>query len=199
MFDKNDFEVFNDDTLSGRLELIRKNLDPKFEILGQDLLQSLEDEYHQKFFLKIAKHQRRTKNPPPDTWLAINQDKKGYKKTPHLEFGLWPDRYFITFSLLADIRDRENYYSILEKYQNKIISEGWGVSNDHTSSILKDAADFNDVIKHYQKVKSSDLVIGFELLKNDSIVSSSDYDQLLKDKFMKLSQYLVLFNKEAAK
>ncbi|CAJ1195241.1 hypothetical protein CPEBRM1_ABPJDJAI_01648 [Companilactobacillus paralimentarius] len=199
MFDKNDFEVFNDDTLSGRLELIRKNLDPKFEILGQDLLQSLEDEYHQKFFLTIAKHQRRTKNPPPDTWLAINQDKKGYKKTPHLEFGLWPDRYFITFSLLADIRDRENYYSILEKYQNKIISEGWGVSNDHTSSVLKDATEFDNVIKHYQKVKSSDLVIGFELLKNDSIVSSSDYDQLLKDKFMKLSQYLVLFNKEAAK
>ena len=100
---------------------------------------------------------------------------------------------------MADIRDRENYYSILEKYQNKIISEGWGVSNDHTSSVLKDATEFDNVIKHYQKVKSSDLVIGFELLKNDSIVSSSDYDQLLKDKFMKLSQYLVLFNKEAAK
>lgn len=199
MFDKNDFKVFNDDTLSGRLELIRKDLDPKFEVLGQDLLQALEDEYHQKFFLKIAKHQRRTKNPPPDTWLAINQDKKGYKKTPHLEFGLWPDRYFITFSLLADIRDRVNYYPILKKYQDKIISEGWGVSNDHTSSTLKDAADFNDVIKHYQKVKSSDLVIGFELLKDDPIVSDSDYDKLLKDKFMSLSQYLVLFNEEVAK
>ncbi|GEO47624.1 DUF1054 family protein [Companilactobacillus kimchii] len=199
MFDKNDFKVFNDDTLSGRLELIRKDLDPKFEVLGQDLLQALEDEYHQKFFLKIAKHQRRTKNPPPDTWLAINQDKKGYKKTPHLEFGLWPDRYFITFSLLADIRDRVNYYPILKKYQDKIISEGWGVSNDHTSSILKDAADFNDVIKHYQKVKSSDLVIGFELLKDDPIVSGADYDKLLKDKFMSLSQYLVLFNEEVAK
>lgn len=41
MFDKNDFEVFNDDTLSGRLELIRKNLDPKFEILGQDYFNHL--------------------------------------------------------------------------------------------------------------------------------------------------------------
>ncbi|GEO57423.1 DUF1054 family protein [Companilactobacillus bobalius] len=199
MFDKNDFKVFNDDTLSGRLELIKRDLDPKFEVLGQDLLQALEDEYHQKFFLKIAKHQRRTKNPPPDTWLAINQDKKGYKKTPHLEFGLWPDRYFITFSLLADIRDRVNYYPILEKYQDKIISEGWGVSNDHTSSVLKNAAEFGDVIKHYQKVKSSDLVVGFELLKDDPIVSSADYDQLLKDKFMKLSKYLVLFNEEVAK
>ena len=199
MFNKNDFKVFNDDTLSGRLELIRKDLDPKFEILGQDLLQALEDEYHQKFFLKIAKHQRRTKNPPPDTWLAINQDKKGYKKTPHLEFGLWPDRYFITFSLLADIRGRVDYYPILKKYQSKIIAEGWGVSNDHTSSTLKKANDFEDVIAHYQKVKSSDLVIGFELLRDDPIVSDSDYDELLKDKFMELSKYLVLFNEEVAK
>lgn len=199
MFNKNDFKVFNDDTLSGRLELIRKDLDPKFEILGQDLLQALEEEYHQKFFLKIAKHQRRTKNPPPDTWLAINQDKKGYKKTPHLEFGLWPDRYFITFSLLADIRGRVDYYPILKKYQSKIIAEGWGVSNDHTSSILKKANDFEDVIAHYQKVKSSDLVIGFELLRDDPIVSDADYDQLLKDKFMELSKYLVLFNEEMDK
>ncbi|HIY92567.1 DUF1054 family protein [Companilactobacillus sp. HBUAS56275] len=199
MFNKNDFKVFNDDTLSGRLELIRKDLDPKFEVLGQDLLQALEEEYHQKFFLKIAKHQRRTKNPPPDTWLAINQDKKGYKKTPHLEFGLWPDRYFITFSLLADIRGRVDYYPILKKYQSKIIAEGWGVSNDHTSSTLKKANDFEDVIAHYQKVKSSDLVIGFELLRDDPIVSDSDYDELLKDKFMELSKYLVLFNEEVAK
>ncbi|AUI70959.1 DUF1054 domain-containing protein [Companilactobacillus alimentarius] len=199
MFDKKDFQVFNDDTLSGRLNLIRSDLDPKFEILGQELLQSLEKEYHQKFFLKIAKHQRRTKNPPPDTWLAINQDKKGYKKTPHLEFGLWPDRYFITFSLLADIRQRGDYYPILEKYQNEIIKDGWGVSNNHTSSEMKPASDFKQVISHYQKVKSSDLVIGFELKQNDPIVIAGDYDRLLKDKFMNLSKYLVLFNEEVAK
>lgn len=196
MFDKKDFQVFNDDTLDGRLNLIKSQLDPKFELFGQDLLKALETEYQQQFFMKIAKHQRRTKNPPPDTWLAINQDKKGYKKTPHLEFGLWPDRYFITFSLLADIRNRNNYYPILNEYQNKIITEGWGVSNDHTSSTLKKSADFEQVIAHYQKVKSSDLVVGFELLKDDPIVSEGNYDQMLKDKFLQLSKYLVIFNQE---
>ncbi|WP_278552172.1 DUF1054 family protein [Companilactobacillus farciminis] len=196
MFDKNDFKVFEDMTLSGRLDLIKTNLDPKFEVFGSDLLKHLEDEYQQKFFMKIAKHQRRTKNPPPDTWLAINQDKKGYKKTPHLEFGLWPDRYFITFSLLADIRDRQKYYPILEKYQDQIIEEGWGVSNDHTSSKLLPALDFEKVIAHYQKVKSSDLVVGFELLNSSEEVLSGDYDQLLQDKFLQLSKYLVNFNQE---
>ncbi|WCG34703.1 DUF1054 family protein [Companilactobacillus farciminis] len=196
MFDKNDFKVFEDMTLSGRLDLIKANLDPKFEVFGSDLLKHLEDEYQQKFFMKIAKHQRRTKNPPPDTWLAINQDKKGYKKTPHLELGLWPDRYFITFSLLADIRDRQKYYPILEKYQDQIVKEGWGVSNDHTSSELLPASDFEKVIGRYQKVKSSDLVIGFELLNNSKEVLSGNYDQLLQDKFLQLSKYLVDFNQE---
>jgi len=171
-------------------------LDPKFEVFGTDLLKHLEDEYQQQFFMKIAKHQRRTKNPPPDTWLAINQDKKGYKKTPHLEFGLWPDRYFITFSLLADIRNRQEYYPILRKYQKQIIREGWGVSNDHTSSKLLTANDFEKVVERYQKVKSSDLVIGFELLSSSDEVAKGNYDQILKDKFLQLSKYLIYFNQE---
>lgn len=199
MFDKNDFKVFDDMTLEGRLVLIKTNLDPKFEVFGSDLLKRLEEEYQQQFFMKIAKHQRRTKNPPPDTWLAINQDKKGYKKTPHLEFGLWPDRYFITFSLLADIRDRSSYYPILKKYQSTIITEGWGVSNDHTSPILKPAAEFEQIIAHYEKVKSSDLVIGYELTKDDLTVQQGDYDQLLFDKFISLSKLLVQFNQEMTK
>jgi len=198
MFDKKDFEVFNDTTLSGRLSLIKTNLDPKFEVFGSKLQKWLEEEYQQQFFLKIAKHQRRTKNPPPDTWLAINQDKKGYKKTPHVEFGLWPDRYFITFSLLADIRNRSAYYPILKKYQAQLMAEGWGVSNDHTSSLLKPASELPNVIAHYEKVKSSDLVIGFELTVADPIVQAANYDQLLADKFQQLSRYLVLFNEEAA-
>ena len=196
MFDKNDFKVFDDMTLSGRLDLIKTNLDPKFEVFGSGLLKHLEDEYQQQFFMKIAKHQRRTKNPPPDTWLAINQDKKGYKKTPHLEFGLWPDRYFITFSLLADIRNRQEYYPILRKYQKQIIREGWGVSNDHTSSKLLTANDFEKVVERYQKVKSSDLVIGFELLSSSDEVAKGNYDQILKDKFLQLSKYLIYFNQE---
>lgn len=196
MFDKNDFKVFEDDTLTGRLDLIRTNLDPKFEVFGSELLKQLEAEYQQKFFMKIAKHQRRTKNPPPDTWLAINQDKKGYKKTPHVELGLWPDRYFITFSLLADIRNRSAYYPILKKYQNKIITEGWGVSNDHTSSLLKSADNFEKVIDHYERVKSSDLVVGYELKASDPKVRIGNYDKLLNEKFMNICQYMVTFNQE---
>jgi Uncharacterized protein conserved in bacteria len=39
MFNKRDFEVFNDDSLDGRLSLIQQQLDPKFEEFGEQLLQ----------------------------------------------------------------------------------------------------------------------------------------------------------------
>ncbi|WP_334328897.1 DUF1054 family protein [Companilactobacillus sp. HBUAS59699] len=198
MFDKSDFDVFKDDTLSGRLDLIRKQLDPKFEIFGNKLLDRLEQDYQQTFYLKIAKHQRRTKNPPPDTWLAINLDKSGYKKTPHLELGLWPDRYFITFSLLADARKRQDYYPLIKSWNDQVISEEWLVSNDHTVAAMNDANHYLAAVDRYSKIKSSDFVIGFDLSKDSSQVSDGNYDELLFNKFIALSKFLVDANNEVA-
>ncbi|APX73071.1 DUF1054 domain-containing protein [Companilactobacillus allii] len=198
MFDKSDFDVFNNDTLSGRLALIKENLDPKFEIFGNKLLDSLEKKYNDTFYLKIAKHQRRTKNPPPDTWLAINLDKKGYKKTPHLELGLWPDRYFITFSLLADAYKRPNYYPLIKSWNNKIVDENWMVSNNHTIAEMNNPNSYSSTVDRYSKIKSSDFVIGYNLLKDSKEVKQGNYDKLLFDKFMNLSELLVQANKEVA-
>jgi Uncharacterized protein conserved in bacteria len=146
--------------------------------------------------MKIAKHQRRTRNPPPDTWLAINQNHRGYKKTPHMELGLWPDRYFITLSFLADINKRTEYYPFLKEWQQIINNDGWNVSNDHTQPDLKTGLEYTNCLEHYQKVKSSDLVIGFDLMKDSDIVRNGDYDNLLFDKFIKLSDLMVKINKE---
>ncbi|MFD1471483.1 DUF1054 family protein [Companilactobacillus mishanensis] len=196
MFEQKDFDVFNDDTLDGRLNLIKQNLDPKFQEIGDRLLSALEKEYQDKFYMKIAKHQRRTKNPPPDTWLAISMDKKGYKRNPHIELGLWPDRYFVTFGLLADAYNRPDYYPELENLSDSIISNKWLVSNDHTVAEMKDAEGYPDVLKRYKKVKSSDLVVGFNLMKDDPIVKAGSYDDLLFDSFMNLSKYMVDLNRE---
>ncbi len=194
MFTKEDFKVFNDDTLAGRLNLIKEVIDPKFEKIGAELMDQLEKEYQQQFYMKIAKHQRRTTNPPPDTWLAISQDKKGYKKNPHVELGLWPDRYFVTFSLLADAYDRAEYYPKFEAITDRIENSDWLVSNDHTAAEMMDSTNYQKVLKRYMSVKSSDLVIGFNLLSDSKIVTDGDYDQLLNKKFMELSQFMVEFN-----
>ncbi|WP_300561828.1 DUF1054 family protein [Companilactobacillus sp.] len=194
MFTKDDFTVFHDDTLDGRLKLIREEIDPSFEKIGSDLMSALEKEYQEQFYMKIAKHQRRTRNPPPDTWLAISQDKRGYKKNPHVELGLWPDRYFVTFSLLADAYNRAEFYPKYQDISDQIVQSDWLVSNDHTNPEMLSADHFPDALSRYMKVKSSDLVIGFNLMANSQIVKSGNYDQLLFDKFMSLSKFMVQFN-----
>ncbi|WP_125769688.1 DUF1054 family protein [Companilactobacillus furfuricola] len=194
MFSQKDFLVFNDDTLTGRLDLIKEKIDPSFEKMGSKLLAALEDKYQDKFYMKIAKHQRRTKNPPPDTWLAISQDKRGYKKNPHVELGLWPDRYFVTFSLLADAYDRSEYYPLLEAISDRVVGGDFGVSNDHTAPELLAADRYPDVLKRYRNVKSSDLVIGFDLLADSELVAGGDFDDVLFERFMMLSEFMVEFN-----
>ncbi|WP_125707998.1 DUF1054 family protein [Companilactobacillus zhongbaensis] len=195
MFSQKDFLVFNDDTLTGRLDLIKEKIDPSFEKIGSDLLAALEKKYQEKFYMKIAKHQRRTNNPPPDTWLAISQDKRGYKKNPHVELGLWPDRYFVTFSLLADVYDRQEFYPLLESISDRIVGSDLGVSNDHTAPELLDSGAFPDVLERYKSVKSSDLVIGFDLMADSSVVAAGGFDSLLFDRFMELCEFMVEFNR----
>ena len=34
-------------------------------------------------YVHVAKHARRTVNPPPETWAAFSHEARGYKKTPH--------------------------------------------------------------------------------------------------------------------
>lgn len=196
MFTSEDFLVFHDNTLDGRLEKIREKIDPSFEKMGASLLSALEKEYQEQFYLKIAKHQRRTKNPPPDTWLAISQDKRGYKKNPHVELGLWPDRYFVTFSLLADANDRASYYPKFQAISSEIEQSDWLVSNDHTAPEMAAASSYPAILKRYMNVKSSDLVIGYNLLAASSTVEQGNYDQILFDNFMKLSQLMVRFNQK---
>ena len=38
--------------------------------------------------MHVAKHARRSVNPPIDTWVAFAPNKRGYKMLPHFQIGL---------------------------------------------------------------------------------------------------------------
>ena len=40
------------------------------------------------FYAHVARHARRTVNPPDDTWVAFGADRRGYKKTPHFKVAI---------------------------------------------------------------------------------------------------------------
>src|SRR5215475_10119319 len=78
-----DFKVFDIDGFAPRMQAIRTRIRPKLEAIGRDLLPDVGRIAGDQAFAHVAKHARRTVNPPDDTWIAFALDKRGYKKRCH--------------------------------------------------------------------------------------------------------------------
>lgn len=155
MFTRADFDIFDDQTLKGRLDKIYTQLDPKFEVFGTQLQAELVVETKREFSLHIAKHLRRFKNPPMNTWMALSESSRGYKMIPHFEVGFWDDRIFVWFALMAEMPDKTDYAPLLAS---------------QTESLLRDFADYDLSYDHMTKQK---------------FPMSSENLKLIQDKFAK--------------
>jgi uncharacterized protein YktB (UPF0637 family) len=83
-FKPRDFEVFAVEGFSARMELIYRHIRPRLVKLGDELAPELSRKLHLEFFPHVAKHARRTVNPPPETWAAFGPSPKGYKRYGYL-------------------------------------------------------------------------------------------------------------------
>jgi uncharacterized protein YktB (UPF0637 family) len=85
-FSRDDFAVFGIPTFPERMQAIKERIRPKLTALGGQLQPALNDMANAALFPHVAKHARRTVNPPPETWVAFGPSPRGYKKFGH--FGL---------------------------------------------------------------------------------------------------------------
>lgn len=194
MFNLSDFDVFNDETLEGRLAKIKKVIDPKFEKFGYNQINVQQEKFNNTLYMHISKHARRHKNPPPDTWVAISDNKRGYKKYPHIEIGFWSDCIFTNFSLLTDI-DMELRSKLLDKIKlSELMKYNFGISTDHTNSQLKPLNEnsFKDAKSRYLQVKSSDFVIGYIYPK---IKFTQDTNKLINENMEQIFSILNKYEK----
>lgn len=168
MLTRTSFDVFNDPTLPGRLAKIQTEIDPDFEILGEQLTQLLYPELHETLHVHLAKHLRRHKNPPVDTWLALSSNSRGYKMMPHFEVGLWPDTLFITLDLLSEMKNRDQVAASLNEIDWQIVP-AFQISNDHSSSQRIEYSEdaWQKAVTRFQKVAKSDFVLGTWIDKDD--------------------------------
>ena len=90
-----DFKVFDVQGFESRMSEIRTRIRPKLESLGKSLAPSVGRSVGGDTFAHVAKHARRTVNPPDDTWVAFAPDKRGYKK--HCHFKLAVSRHCVRF------------------------------------------------------------------------------------------------------
>jgi uncharacterized protein YktB (UPF0637 family) len=66
------------------MQQIYAHVRPKLLKLGDELAPELARKLHLEFFPHVAKHARRSVNPPPETWAAFGPSPKGYKRYGYL-------------------------------------------------------------------------------------------------------------------
>ncbi len=87
-FTAKDFQVFAIPDFAGRMAAIRKQIQPKLFALAEEISPKLKVVAGSDIFFHVAKHMRRTVNPPDDTWVAFGPEKRGYKKAQHFKVAI---------------------------------------------------------------------------------------------------------------
>src|SRR5438270_880384 len=80
-----DFKVFDEQGFRARMGAIRERIRPKLEAVGHSLTPAVSRATGGDAYAHVAKHARRTVNPPEDTWVAFGPDARGYKKHCHFK------------------------------------------------------------------------------------------------------------------
>jgi uncharacterized protein YktB (UPF0637 family) len=83
-----DFKVFDVSGFKPRMGEIRARVRPKLEALGGRLAPAVSRSVGDEVFAHVARHARRTVNPPDDTWVAFGPDARGYKKHGHFKLAV---------------------------------------------------------------------------------------------------------------
>ncbi len=182
MFLQEDFDTFNIDGLEGRMKAIQTRIQPKFQQLGEELSASLSIMCGRPVYLHIAKHARRTINPPKDTWLALCDNKRGYKAHPHFQLGLFDDHIFIWLALIYELPGKHLVANALLKQVTELqkqIPDSFVISMDHMKKDCLhvqdlDQSDWETILTRLRDVKKSELLVGIHLLPGDDALQSAE-------------------------
>ncbi|MDC3416525.1 YktB family protein [Aquibacillus salsiterrae] len=198
-FTQEDFDTFLIEGLDERMEAIRSRIQPKFKMIGDELVQHLSSSLGDELYLHIARHARRSVNPPKDTWLAIAENKRGYKKHPHFQVGLFDDHLFIWFALIYELPNKSE---IAQRFINELgslkqLPSDFVFSLDHTKkgSFPVTSLEFNH-LERFRDVKKAEFLIGRHVAATNKLITNGE--ELLKhikDTF----DHLLPFYKQALK
>ncbi|WP_163184292.1 YktB family protein [Neobacillus sedimentimangrovi] len=178
-FTEHDFDTFNIEGLEARMQAIEERIRPKFRIIGHSLTDDLSASLGREMFLHIAKHARRTVNPPKDTWLAIASNKRGYKQHPHFQIGLFDDHVFIWLAFIYELPNKTEIAKTFLKNLptiKKTVPNDFVVSLDHTKkeAISMKEIDLKAALERFRDVKKAEFLIGRHIDANDPILSDGN-------------------------
>ena len=187
-FNTQDFNVFQTNGLEERMDQIINQIRPKLEALGNKYAEELTALTGEEMFYHVAKHARRTVNPPKDTWVAFAPNKRGYKMLPHFQIGLWETHVFIWFALIYESPIKDSYGKVFLKKINKIkksIPNDFVWSDDHMKpesythrEVKKERLE--EMAIRLSTVKKAELLCGVRIEKDEAVKMSEDdwYDRI---------------------
>ncbi|WP_188205660.1 YktB family protein [Alkalibacillus aidingensis] len=178
-FNQHDFETFQIEGLDERMTVIQERIQPKFQAIGDVIAADLAAMIGNEMFLHIAKHARRTVNPPSDTWSAYCHDKRGYKKHPHFQIGLWDDHLFLWLAYIYEMPNKNTIGNQFLQNSDVITSNvptDYVISLDHTKKDAQtlEEIDLTKALERFTNVKKGEFLIGRHISKDDPILTDGD-------------------------
>ncbi|MDM5246755.1 MULTISPECIES: DUF1054 domain-containing protein [unclassified Lysinibacillus] len=189
-----DFNVFQIDGLDQRMEALISSVRPKFQLLGEDFSSFFSSHLGEEFYPHVAKHARRTVNPPKDSWVAFAPYKRGYKSLPHFQIGLWSTHLFIVLAIIYEAPQKNVMAerliankTLLQQLPNDFI-----VSGDHMSPAaisMEDAKEdkLDELLNRLRDVKKGEFLVGRHIPREQAIkLSASELHQITEETFSSL-------------
>lgn len=181
-FDSADFDVFEISGLAPRMEALIERIRPKLTLLGEQLAPFLSAHCGEPMYPHVARHARRTINPPADTWVAWANSRKGYKAHPHFQLGLWSTHLFVQFAVIYESGNKEVFARQLKRHLNEVrrtIPADFRWSTDHmqpetAAHADMSAADFAAMIDKLKRVKKTEALCGIRIERDDPLLADPD-------------------------
>ena len=120
-FSAQDFGIFDIPGFESRMIAIRTEIRPKLEALSDLLLPEVSKLATGGAFAHVARHARRTVNPPDDTWVAFGPDRRGYKKHGHFKVAISRHCARFLFEAGPEYSDKAKWLAAWRKKAGKLV------------------------------------------------------------------------------
>lgn len=166
-----DFKIFDVKGFQARMNEIRERIRPKLEAFGHSLAPGIAHATGGEAFVHVARHARRTVNPPTDTWVAFCADARGYKKHPHFKVAVSRQCVRFLFEIGPEHDDKKRFGAAWKKSAGKlgpVIRRVQGLAwftnehDDEPSVMLSDmtAESFAGLADGLTRTRDGQLVLG---------------------------------------
>ncbi|CAH1210120.1 hypothetical protein PAECIP111893_03144 [Paenibacillus plantiphilus] len=177
-FTAHDFDVFEVPGLEARMSVLIERIRPKLEWLGERLTPFLSELCGETMYPHVAKHARRTVNPPVDTWIAYAANKRGYKAHPHFQIGMFGSHLFVQFAIIYESNNKSVFAEHALRQLNELdqhIPSHYVWSGDHmvpggdTQAQLGHEG-LRKLLERLRTVKASEALCGIIIDRNDPLL-----------------------------